>query len=217
MICAVNIMHRNDLVELDLTEMSNLLNDGGVQLLRATTCNLKTKSQSIFRRWLRWRVAHQIRTQSDFSDPLYGLLRWFRLLLCPKHGHMRDMDLQEIPPASFSSKRSHGLDEGTAFYIADRASKLDDAYIWLLLCVIDWYPRNPFDPITNSIREMRDDLDRFAEVIATSLSFNDMMIYLAGRDVVFSSQFDTEISFVVAQVQIGFSTVVKDKYFAVSE
>jgi hypothetical protein len=48
---------------------------------------------------------------------------------------------------------------------------------------------------------------------STYLSINDMLVDLAGCDVVIASKRDIEISFVVPQIQIAFRSVIQDIYF----
>lgn len=63
---------------------------------------------------------------------------------------------------------------------------------------------------------MRDDLYRLSKVVASSLALNDMLVYLAGGDVVFTRQGDVEVAFVVAQIEIDFAAIVEYKDFPMS-
>jgi hypothetical protein len=58
-------------------------------------------------------------------------------------------------------------------------------------------------------------LDSLAQVVASAFPLDDMLVYLARSDVVFARQGDVEVAFVVSKIKVGFSTVVKDKYFTV--
>ena len=67
-----------------------------------------------------------------------------------------------------------------------------------------------------SVCEMRNNLDCLAEIIASSFSFYDMLIHLASRDTVLSSQGDVEVSFVVSKIKVDFAAIVKYEAFSVS-
>lgn len=54
---------------------------------------------------------------------------------------------------------------------------------------------------------MRDNLDRSAQIIALPLPFNDMLINLSSRGVVFASQGDVGMPFVVSEVKINFTAI----------
>ena len=58
---------------------------------------------------------------------------------------------------------------------------------------------------------MRNNLHGPADVVTSSLALNDMMIDFSRRDVVFPGQCDVQVTFVVAQVKINFSPIVKNK------
>lgn len=62
---------------------------------------------------------------------------------------------------------------------------------------------------------MRDDLHGFAQVVTSPLFLYHMLIDLASRDVIVSSQGNVQVSFVVSEVEVDFTTVVEDKALAV--
>lgn len=72
------------------------------------------------------------------------------------------MDLHEVVPARPPSKLSECLDERHALHVADCATKLDDAHIRLLACVIDRYACNFLDPFLDRVCNVRNDLHRLA-------------------------------------------------------
>lgn len=173
------------------------------------------KSVSLRVQSLRNFETYQIRSQTNTPHCLDGLLCRFSLLLLSQHGHMCDVDLQEVVLPSFPAQRSHGFNEGPALDVADRASKLHDTHIRLLLCVIDWYPRDPLNPAADEVREMWHNLHCLAKVVAASLLFNDSHEHFTIRDIVLSTQFDIEVALVVAQIQISLPTVVEYEDFPV--
>lgn len=65
------------------------------------------------------------------------------------------------------------------------------------------------DPILQSVRQVRDNLHGFAQVVTLSLQVNYVLIYLPGGDVVVSTEGNIEVPLVVAEIEINFSTVVE--------
>ena len=122
------------------------------------------------------------------------------------------MNLTEVVLPCPPPKRSHCLDERCILDITDCATKFNDAHIRGFIRVINRYGGNTLDPILNGIRDVRNDLDGFPQVPTLALLFDDVLVYLAGGDVVLSSQCDIQVSFVIAKVEIDFSTVVKNKH-----
>jgi len=62
---------------------------------------------------------------------------------------------------------------------------------------------------------MRNDLNRSAEVVAAPFAGNHILVYPAGSEVVLLPHLYTYESFVVAEIEIGFRTIVSDKHLAV--
>lgn len=62
---------------------------------------------------------------------------------------------------------------------------------------------------------MRHNLDGAAEVVATAFLFNDVLVDLAGGDVVIAGQIEAEVALVVAQVEIGLAAVLEHEALAV--
>jgi hypothetical protein len=59
-------------------------------------------------------------------------------------------------------------------------------------------------------------LNGFAQVITTTLPFQDLLVDLPSGYVMLSSQADIEVTFAVAKIQIGLSAVIEYVDFAVS-
>jgi hypothetical protein len=87
---------------------------------------------------------------------------------------------------------------------------LDNAHIRLLARLIHRHGGNALNPILHGVGQVRNDLDRLAEVVAPALLFNHVRVDLAGRDVVVAREGDVEVALVVAEVEIGFAAVVED-------
>jgi hypothetical protein len=62
---------------------------------------------------------------------------------------------------------------------------------------------------------VRDHLHRGAEIIATALFGDDLLVDAAGGDVVGLGSADASEAFVVAEIQVGLGAVVSDEDFAV--
>jgi hypothetical protein len=121
------------------------------------------------------------------------------------------VNLQEIGSLGSSSKLSHCLNKGHALNISDCTTQLDYAYVWLLICIVDGYFGNSLDPVNDGICDVWNDLYGLAEIVAFSLALNNVFVDLASCDIVLASQSDVQVSFVVAQVEVDFSAVVKYK------
>ena len=67
------------------------------------------------------------------------------------------------------------------------------------------------------IRDVRDDLHGRAQIVATPLLLDDRIVDTTGSDVRLSGEVFVYKSFIVAQVEIGFGTIVGDEYFAMLE
>jgi len=125
------------------------------------------------------------------------------------------VNLHEVVPARSPSKLSESLHERHALHIADCATKLDDAHIGLLACVVDGYARNLLNPFLDRVCDVWDDLDRLAQVVALALALDDVLVDLAGGNVVVAGQGNVEVALVVAEIEIDLTTVGEDEDFAV--
>jgi hypothetical protein len=100
-----------------------------------------------------------------------------------------------------------GFKERQAFDVAHRAADLDQDEI-LLLGVGD-------DEFTDGVGDMRDHLDRGAEIFAAPLLGDHRGVDAASRDVVGLAGIDAGEALVVAEVEIGLRPIVGDEDFAV--
>jgi hypothetical protein len=125
------------------------------------------------------------------------------------------MDLEEVILSSSASELAHSLDKRRTLDITNRSSQLNDAHIWRLIGIIDWNLRDTLNPVLDGICQMWNDLNCASEVIATSLLLDNMLVDLAGCDVVLASERNVEITLVVSEVEVYFSAIVKDEHFTV--
>jgi hypothetical protein len=75
--------------------------------------------------------------------------------------------------------------------------------------------RDALDPLLDLVRDVRDDLDGAAQVVAATLLGDDRLVDPARRDVRELRQVLVDEALVVAQVEIGLGTVIGDEYLAV--
>ena len=143
------------------------------------------------------------------------MLGGLRLLLSVDDGHVRDVDLHEVVAAGAAPQLSQGLDKGHALHVADGAAKLDDAHVRLLARVVDGYAGNLLHPFLDGVGDVGDDLHRLAQVVALALALDDVLVDLAGGDVVVAGEGDVEVALVVAEIEVDFAAVGEDKDFAV--
>jgi hypothetical protein len=124
------------------------------------------------------------------------------------------VDLHEVVLASPAAQLTHGLNEGHALDVADRATKLYYAHVWLLARVVYRYPRNPLDPFLDRIGDVWNDLHGLAKIVSASLALNDLLVDLASCNVVVAGEGDVEVALVVAEVEVDFAAIREDKNFA---
>mmetsp|Transcript_21841 Transcript_21841/g.45913 ORF Transcript_21841/g.45913 Transcript_21841/m.45913 type:complete len:408 (+) Transcript_21841:412-1635(+) len=77
--------------------------------------------------------------------------------------------------------------------------------------------RHLLDPALDLVRDVRDDLDGFAEVVAATFFGDDLAVDFAGGDVVVGGEGDGEEAFVVSEVEVRFSSVVEDEALSMLE
>jgi len=121
------------------------------------------------------------------------------------------MNVQEVVSTSSSSELAHSLDKRSALNIAYRASQLDYTSVGLFVRIINRYLRNILNPVLNGIGQMRHNLDCLAQVVAFPLFLYDMLVHLACCDVVVSRQGNVEVSLVVSEIEVDFTTIVEDE------
>jgi hypothetical protein len=98
--------------------------------------------------------------------------------------HIRDVNLHKVVLARTSPQLTHSLNERHALDISYCASQFDDADIRLLARVVDRYPRHLLDPVLDGIGNVGDDLHGFTQVVTLAFALDDVLVDLAGGDVV---------------------------------
>jgi len=144
------------------------------------------------------------------------MLSKLSLLLSLNDRNQRQMNLYKVLLASPSSQLSHGLNKRRTLNITNGPSQLNYAQIRRFFRVINRCLGDSLNPILHSIRQMRNNLNCLAQIITSTLLLNNMLVYLPRCDIVLAVEGDIEIAFVISEVQINFSAVIKDKDFPVS-
>jgi len=127
------------------------------------------------------------------------------------------MDLQEIILSRPPLQLSHSLDKRRTLDISDSTSQLNNAHIRGLIGIVDWDTCYALDPILNRVGQVGHNLNGLSEVVTATLTLNDVLVDLAGGDVVLASEGDVEIAFVISEVEVDFPSVVEYKDFPVSK
>src|SRR5262245_29618753 len=107
-------------------------------------------------------------------------------------GNQCEMDEDRVVTPDFVPELPDAFEEGKRFNIAYRPANLDDYHIHIL--------RNCFDRIFDLVGNVRDDLDRFTQVIAAPLFIDYREIDSPGRPVIGLCQFGTGKSLIMTQV-----------------
>src|SRR3974390_267704 len=95
---------------------------------------------------------------------------------------------------------------GQALDIADGAADLTQDEVEFIVAIAN--------EVLNGIGDVRNNLDRRAEVIAAPLLRENFLIDSAGRNIVLARRRTASKTLVMTQVEIGLGTVIGDKNFA---
>lgn len=121
------------------------------------------------------------------------------------------MYLQEVVLSCTSPQLPHGLDERPALNIANGSTELYNTGIRLFIRFIDRDSGHTFNPILHCICEVRNNLHGPTNVVASSLTLNDVLVNLSRCYIIFPGQRDVQVTFVVTQVKIDFTPIVEDE------
>ena len=119
------------------------------------------------------------------------------------------MNEDSVFSAHFIAELPDGFQKGKTFDIADCAADFHDGNI-------ETCGRLP-DKILDFVGNVRNDLHGFTQVVAASFFGDDGIINLPGCQIVALPHAGGSKSFVMAQIQIGFRSVVGHENFAVLE
>ena len=152
-----------------------------------------------------------IRLDTDTAKLLYAVLGRLGLQLTGSRNirHQGNMDVEHIVPAYFllhladSLHKWQGLDitYSTTDFGNNHIGTITSSYI--------------IDTLLDFIGNMRNNLYSLAQIIATALLVENIPVYLAGGDIGALGQVDVDETLIVAQIQIGFCTIIGNKNLAV--
>src|SRR5262249_1275064 len=150
-----------------------------------------------------------IRLDADRSQFLDRVLRRLGLeLTCARNErHQGQMDVQRMPARQIVAQLPDRLEERQSFDVADGAANLAQHEVETVIARLD--------EVLDGIGDVRDDLDRGTKIISASLARQDVLIDAAGRDVVVARGRTARETLVMAEVEVGFGTVIRDEDLAV--
>ncbi len=119
------------------------------------------------------------------------------------------MDVDAVATRAFLAELADRLEERQALDVADSASDLAEHEVDLVVTVTK--------EILDLVGDVRDHLDRPAEVVATALLLQNVGVDAAGRNRVGTAGGDAGEALVVAEVEVGLGAVVGDEDLAVLE
>ena len=145
---------------------------------------------------------------AQLLDRVLGRLR-LELARGGQRGEQRDVDVQHVRAADVLAHLADGLEERQRFDVADGPADLDDDDVRVAVA------RDAPDPLLDLVGDVRDDLDRAAEVVAAPLLGDDRLVDAAGRDVAELAQVLVDEPLVVTEVEVGLGAVIGDEDLAV--
>src|SRR6266852_4908302 len=139
------------------------------------------------------------------------MLRRFRLQLAGGRDvrNQRDVNKQSILGSFFVAQLANCFQKRQRFDVADGAADFRDHYISFTV------GRDRTDCFHDFVGDVRDDLNRLAEIVAAALLLEHRKINAAGGPVVRLRQMRVSEPLVMAEVQISLGSVVGDENFAV--
>src|SRR3954454_6794179 len=113
------------------------------------------------------------------------------------------MDIQRLARLQLLAELPDSLEEGQALDVAHRATDLDQHEIAALVAVEH--------EVLDRIGDVRDHLDRRAEIVAASLLGDDVEINPAGGDVVGPARRLAGEALVMAEIEVRLGAIVRDE------
>ena len=149
--------------------------------------------------------------QTVLQQSLDGVLRRLGLQLA-RSGHVgdeREMNQRRILVPELVTQLAHRLDERQRLDVADRTADLGDDDVVLL-----GLPQE-LDAALDLVSDVGNDLHGLAQILALALLLDDALVDLARGHVVGLRRRMVGEALVVAQVEVGFGSVLRDVAFAV--
>ena len=141
-------------------------------------------------------------------DRVLGRLR-LQLARRRERGQQRDVDVEHVAAPDVLAHLADRLEERQRLDVADGPADLDDDDVRAPVA------RDAPDALLDLVGDVRDDLDRAAEVVAAPLLRDDGLVDAPGRDVRQLREVLVDEALVVAEVEVGLGAVVGDEDLAV--
>lgn len=158
-----------------------------------------------------------VRSDTDAAQCGHRVLGRLGLEL-PRGGQVRDqrhMEKEDVLAPQVVAHLAGGLEEWLRFDIAYRAADFGDDDIGAAAVRVGLGHRH--DAPLDLVGDVRDHLNRVAEVLATALLGDHRRIDLPGGDIRRPGQVSIQESLIVADVEVGFGAVFGDEDFTVLE
>ena len=197
-VSGVDITNGNHLLWANMAEHADFLDSCNLQFFRTTTGN-------------------HVWSQSQQTQVLDGGLSWLCLLFTMDHQNERNVNQRKVVHAHTELELTQCLDEWSTFDVTHSSTQFNDTNLWFLAQLVHRNSSNTLDPALNGVGHMWNHLDCFTQVVSLTFSFNHMRVDFTRGDVVVTRQSDVEISFVVTQIQINFTSVIQDKTLTMLE
>ncbi len=175
----------DDAVRPDIAEHGDLAEDLGLQRLVAAQDD-------------------DVRRDAHALQLFHGVLGRLGLMLIAagQEGNQGHVDKDGVPAALFETDLTGGLEKGLALDVAGGAADLGDHDIGVRLFA------HAVDKVLDLLRDMRNDLDRLAQVLTAALLVQDIPVDLAGGQVGEAVQVLIDEALVMAEVEIGLAAVL---------
>ena len=127
-------------------------------------------------------------------------------------GNEGKVNVQAVVAADVGTQLADGFEEGQTFDVAHRAADFYDGHIGSVIA---------FGKAQNGtldfIGDMGNHLHGTAEIVAAAFLVDDVVVDASGGSVVVLGKGNVEITFVVAEIEVGFRAVIGHIDFAVLE
>ena len=157
-----------------------------------------------------------VRIDTLFAQLLHGVLCGLGLQFAgSRHpGAQRQVNEAGVVTPHAETHLANGFDEGQGFNIAHGAADFHHSHIAVSVARI---LGTAHDIFLNFVGDMRNHLNRLAEVLAAAFLFKNALINLPGREVVITAHLRGDETFVMPQIKVGLRAVFRHEHFAVLE
>src|SRR5699024_7944939 len=130
-------------------------------------------------------------------------------------GHQRDVQEETVVPADVVANLPGGFQKRLGFDIAYGATDFGDHHVGPVPVLVGFAHRQ--DPVFDLVGDVRDDLHRVAEVLASPFLGDHGGVDLSGGHVGRAGQVAIQEALVVPDVEVGLGTVLGDEDLTVLE